>query len=64
MIDSATMSVMDAQNAATRNTVDFAVARKALDSMKIQGAAVLKMLQSAAMPPSPEGVGTQVDAYA
>ena len=64
MIDSASLSVMDARNAATRTTIDVAVARKSLDSMKIQGAAVLKMLQSAAMPPSPEGVGTQVDAYA
>ena len=63
-IDSAAASVLAMQEAAMMNQIMFAVAKKASDATKVQGDAIVQMLESAAQLGKALGSGNNFDAIA
>lgn len=55
-------SVVQAQQADLLSQVQFAVAKKALDNAKVQGEAVVQLIQSAARVGKTAGAGENFDA--
>ncbi len=72
-MDPLTAGVVNFQQAALGTQIDFAVARKILDSQQASGAAAIELIQAAdksftqasdSLTAAATGLGQQVDAYA
>ena len=72
-MDDLTNGIVNFQQAALMSKVQFAVARKMLDSQQMQGAAVIKLIEAAGrganqagdqLVTAATGLGGQIDSYA
>jgi hypothetical protein len=72
-MDDLTSGIVNFQQAALMSKVQFAVARKMLDSQEMQGAAMVKLIEAAGrganeagdqLVAAATGLGGQIDAYA
>jgi len=63
-IDSAISSVLAAQDAALRSKIDFAIEAKRLDAQEQQGAAINRLIESAAQLGKAAGKGDGFDGVA
>ena len=72
-MDDLTSGIVNFQQAALTSKVQFAVARKMLDSQQLQGAAIVKLIEAAGrgtdqagdqLVAAATGLGGQIDSYA